>query len=72
MHFGVRRRDFLRAVKKASWSWLSGCKPWSQGKTWSAAGKGWVARWSMAWESFSAEMEYMGGSLAIFSKPLGG
>ena len=72
IHFGVRLSDFLRAVKNASCSWLSGCNPCIHGNTCFAEGSGCEARCSTARASFSALKAYTGGSVETESKPLGG
>lgn len=72
MHFGTRRKLFLRATKNASCSWLSAWRPCSHGKTCLGDGSGCVAKWSNAADSFFAVIEYTGGSLNSLSKPLGG
>lgn len=72
IHFGVRRSDRFRAMKKASWSWFSACKPCIHGNTCRAEGSGCAACWSRACSSCAAVIEYTGGSLMTFSKPSGG
>lgn len=59
-------------MKKASCSWFSACRPWSQGNTCLVGGSGCEAKWSSDCDNWSGVIEYTGGSLNSFAKPLGG
>jgi hypothetical protein len=69
---GRRRNDFLRLAKKASWIWLFGCRPCSQGKTCLGSGRGCVARCSNATANVVTSIEYIGGESDSLSKRSGG